>query len=98
MFLGIKKENIRVFDLHGLVYKDRPQMDKYLMNVACDTKDMNSIKDALKGADILLGLSAGNLVKPEWLEGMNKDPLVMALANPTPEIDPALAIKTRPDA
>jgi len=73
-------------------------MDKYLLNVACETKDKQSIQDALKGADVLLGLSAGNLVKAEWLVGMNADPLIMALANPTPEIDPALAIKTRPDA
>jgi len=59
---------------------------------------VGSIKEALKDTDILLGLSAGNLVKQDWLLDMRPSPLIMALANPTPEIDPALAISVRPDA
>ena len=96
-FMGLKRDNIFIFDKEGLVTKKRKGMDHKKALYAKDIPE-SSMAEMLNGADVFLGLSAGNLLKPEWLSGMNKNPLIMALANPTPEIDPALAKNARPDA
>ena len=96
--LGLPRENITVTDIDGVVYKGRTaSMDPYKARYAQDTP-MRTLAEAIVGADIFLGLSAPNVLKPEMLLTMAADPLVLALANPVGEIDPELARATRPDA
>ncbi len=96
--LGLKRENVIVTDKEGVVYKGRKEhMDDYKAKFAIDT-DARTLGEVIAGADIFLGLSAGNVLKPEMLTQMADKPIVFALANPTPEIDPGLARETRPDA
>lgn len=93
--LGVKKEHILMFDSKGLIAANRENLDKRKAQFANGEK--MSLTDALKGADVFLGLSKGGIVSPEMLEGMAPRPIVFALANPTPEIDYPTAIKTRED-
>ncbi len=96
--LGAKRENIVVCDIEGVVYKGRETlMDRWKAVYAQDTS-ARTLAEVIGGADIFVGLSAGGVLKPEMLERMAGDPLVMALANPTPEIMPELALEARPDA
>ena len=96
--LGAKRENITVCDIEGVVYKGREKlMDRWKAVYAQETA-ARTLADAIAGADIFLGLSAGGVLKPEMVKAMARDPLVMALANPTPEIMPELAMEARPDA
>jgi malate dehydrogenase (oxaloacetate-decarboxylating)(NADP+) len=96
--LGAKRENIVVCDIEGVVYKGRETlMDRWKAVYAQETS-ARTLDDVIAGADIFLGLSAGGVLKPEMLKRMAPDPLVMALANPTPEIMPELALEARPDA
>ena len=96
--LGLKRENITVTDILGVVYTGRrEEMDPYKLRYAIDT-EARTLPEVLAGADIFLGLSAAGVLKPEWLEKMAERPLIMALANPVPEIMPDLAKKVRPDA
>ena len=95
--LGAKRENITVCDIEGVVYKGREKlMDRWKAVYARETS-ARTLADAIPGADIFLGLSAGGVLKPEMLKLMASNPLVMALANPTPEIMPELALEARPD-
>ena len=96
--LGLPKENIIVCDRTGVVYKGRNEgMDPDKEKYAVDTK-LRTLTEAIKDANIFLGLSAAGALKPEMLAGMAKDPLILALANPVPEIMPDEALKVRPDA
>ena len=96
--LGIKRENIWVTDIVGVVYEGREeQMDPWKAAYAQKT-DARSLNDVIEGADIFLGLSAGGVLKPDMVARMADKPLVMALANPTPEIMPDEAKAVRPDA
>src|SRR5277367_1443247 len=96
--LGARRQNIVVCDIDGVVYKGRATlMDRWKAVYAQDTP-ARTLAEVIKDADIFLGLSAGGVLKPEMLIGMARDPLVMALANPNPEIMPELALETRPDA
>lgn len=96
--VGVLKENIMVTDREGVIYTGRKDgMDPYKARFARDTK-CRDLKDALKGVDVFLGLSAAGILKPDLLASMNERPLVLALANPTPEIMPELAQQARPDA
>lgn len=96
--LGLKKENITISDIKGVVYLGRTElMDDYKSRFAQDTA-ARSLGETLAGADIFLGLSAGGVLKPEFLRSMAPNPIVMALANPEPEIRPELAKAERPDA
>ena len=89
--LGAKRENIVVCDIEGVVYKGRKKlMDRWKAVYAQETS-ARTLADVIAGADIFLGLSAAGVLKPDMLERMARDPLVMALANPTPEIMPELA-------
>src|SRR5271170_1400596 len=95
--LGVRRENIFVCDLEGVVYKGREKlMDRWKAVYAQETS-ARTLADVIAGADIFLGLSAGGVLKPDMLKVMAPDPLVMALANPTPEIMPELALEARPD-
>jgi len=95
--LGAKKENIVMLDSNGVIRKDRDNLDptKALFATA---KDINTLEEAMQGADVFLGLSKGNIVSKEMLQSMGPKPIVFALANPDPEISYADAVEARPDA
>ena len=95
--MGLRPENVTLTDIKGVVTKNRPDM---LPNMARYARDTNatSLHDALPGADIFMGLSAPRVLKPEWLSLLADKPLILALANPDPEIDPDLVTAARPDA
>ena len=96
--LGAKTENIFVTDVVGVVYKGRTElMDRWKDPYAKDT-NARTLADVIGGADVFLGLSAGGVLKPEMVTAMAERPLIMALANPDPEIEPELAFAARPDA
>jgi malate dehydrogenase (oxaloacetate-decarboxylating)(NADP+) len=96
--LGIKQENIWVADIAGVVWQGRKEeMDENKARYAQKT-DARKLGDIIAGADIFLGLSAARVLKPELLKQMAKQPLILALANPEPEIMPDLAKAARPDA
>ena len=96
--LGIRRDNIIVCDREGVVYKGRgADLDTYKESWAVETS-ARTLGDAIDGADIFLGVSAGGVLKPEMVEKMAPDPLILALANPTPEIMPEEAKAVRPDA
>jgi malate dehydrogenase (oxaloacetate-decarboxylating)(NADP+) len=95
--MGLRPENVTLTDIKGVVTKNRPDM---LPNMARYARDTNAttLHDALPGTDIFMGLSAPRVLKPEWLPLLAEKPLILALANPEPEIDPDLVIAARPDA
>ena len=96
--LGAKRENIFVSDLEGVVYKGRPKlMDRWKDVYAQDTK-ARKLGDIIDGADVFLGVSAGGVLQPDMVKRMADRPLIMALANPNPEIMPEEAMAVRPDA
>ncbi|RQG99880.1 NADP-dependent malic enzyme [Paraburkholderia dinghuensis] len=96
--LGLSLGNIVVTDLAGVVYKGRTElMDPDKERFARET-DARTLAEVIEGADIFLGLSAGGVLKPEMVKQMAAKPLILALANPTPEILPELALEVRPDA
>lgn len=93
--LGVK--NLVMFDSKGAITEDRTDLNALKREFACK-EHYNSYKDALNGADVMLGLSKGDLLKAEDIMGMNESPLIFALSNPTPEIMPDVVKKARPDA
>ncbi len=96
--LGVRIENIWVTDIEGLVYEGRTVlMDPVKARYAKKT-DKRTLAEVIEGADIFLGLSAGGVLKPEMVEKMAPEPLILALANPVPEILPEEARRVRPDA
>ena len=96
--LGVRVENIWVTDLEGLVYEGRMKlMDPIKARYAKKT-DQRTLAEAIEGADIFLGLSAGGVLKPEMVAKMAAEPLILALANPTPEILPEEVRTVRNDA
>jgi len=95
--LGVKKENMLVFDKDGIVNIDRTDLDPIRMEFATSRKDIATLSQAMKDADVFLGLSAGNIVSAEMIQSMAKNPIVFALANPDPEIAYDIAIKSRKD-
>ncbi len=96
--LGMPVKNIIVCDRNGVIYKGRNEgMDSMKEVYASDTKH-RTVQDALKHADIFLGLSGPNVLNGEDINKMAKSPLILALANPTPEILPEDAQESRPDA
>ena len=96
--MGLPVDNITLTDIKGVVYKDRgddmaPNMARYARKT-----DARTLGEVLAGADVFLGLSAPNVLKAEWLAQMANKPLILALANPDPEIMPEVAKAARPDA
>jgi malate dehydrogenase (oxaloacetate-decarboxylating)(NADP+) len=96
VLLGVKPENIIMFDKEGVLSSDRTDLSDLQKRYSHGSKN-TTLKEALLGADVFLGLSAGNILSPDMLLGMAKDPIVFAMANPIPEIDYDLAISTRKD-
>ncbi|MDJ0612766.1 MAG: NADP-dependent malic enzyme [Rhizobiaceae bacterium] len=96
--MGAKKENIWVSDSKGVVWNGRNEsMDPYKEVYAQDT-ELRKLEELMPKADVFIGLSAAGVLKPEMLAEMAENPIIMALANPTPEIMPELAREARPDA
>jgi malate dehydrogenase (oxaloacetate-decarboxylating)(NADP+) len=96
--LGVKVENIWVTDIEGLVYEGRTQlMDPIKARYAKKT-DQRTLAEAIEGADVFLGLSAGGVLKQDMVKKMAARPIIMALANPTPEILPEQVKAVRDDA
>jgi malate dehydrogenase (oxaloacetate-decarboxylating)(NADP+) len=96
--LGMNLHNIFVTDLAGVVYQGRTElMDPDKVRYARDT-GARTLGDVIGDVDVFLGLSAGNVLKADMVHKMAQRPLIMALANPTPEIQPELALQVRPDA
>ena len=96
--MGLRRENVTVCDIKGVVYEGRTElMDPWKAKYARATNE-RTLEEALPGADIFLGLSAPRVLKPEWLHLLAPRPLVLALANPEPEILPEAVRAARPDA
>ena len=96
--IGVKREHITVCDSKGVIYVGREENMEPTKAKYAQKTEARTLKDALVGADVFLGLSAAGALKAEWLPPMNENPLIFALANPTPEIMPEEARKVRPDA
>ena len=95
--LGLKREHILVCDSKGVIHNGRTGLDEDKARYSRDTT-ARTLGDAVDGADIFLGLSAGGLLKPEMVVNMAPHPIILAMANPTPEIMPEEALAVRPDA
>ena len=95
--LGLDPENVLVVDRHGVIYQGREEnLDPYKAQWARKT-EARGLGDAMKGADIFIGLSAADVVSADMVKSMAEGPILMALANPNPEIKPELAREARPD-
>src|SRR5579859_2215332 len=94
--LGVKPEHILAFDREGVLYTGRDHLDPDKQRYARDTH-ARTLAEIVAGADIFLGLSAGGILKPEMVATMAKQPIILALANPNPEILPEDAKQVRPD-
>ena len=94
--LGVKNENVYMFDSKGLIHQDRNDLDKHKRNFIQKCDDI-SLEKAFENADVFLGLSKGGVVNEKMIKSMAKNPIVFALANPDPEIEYDLAMKTRKD-
>lgn len=96
--LGARRENIIMCDSQGVIYKGRTAgMNKYKEYFAAET-EARTLTEALKGADVFVGLSVAGALTPEMLKDMAKEPIIFAMANPEPEITPDKARAARPDA
>ena len=95
--LGVRRENITLVDTKGVVHAGRTDLNKYKQAFAKKT-DARTLADAMKGADVFVGLSVAGIVSKEMVAAMGRRPIVFALANPTPEIMPDEAKAARPDA
>lgn len=96
--MGVNRENIWMCDIAGLVYRGR--QEEMFTEKAClaNGNQPASLADTLEGADVFIGLSAGNIVSPEMIKRMGRDPIIFAMANPDPEISFDDAMAARPDA
>ena len=94
--LGVKPEHVIMCDSKGVIHTERDKLTPEKQEFARDTK-LRTLAEAMKGSDCFIGCSVGNVVTPEMLLSMNRDPIVFAMANPTPEIDYPLAVQTRRD-
>lgn len=95
--LGLKKENILVCDSKGVIHTGRDDLDGRKADYARQT-EKRTLADAVENADIFLGVSAGGVLSSDMVKTMADQPIIMALANPTPEIMPEVALSARPDA
>jgi malate dehydrogenase (oxaloacetate-decarboxylating)(NADP+) len=95
---GVKRECIMLVDTKGVVYKGRTVgMNQYKERLAVEDKGHRTLADALEGADVFYGLSVANVLTPEMVKSMAQDPIIFAMANPDPEINPDLAKEARKD-
>ena len=97
-FVGIPHDNVFMCDQNGVIFKGRQLgVNEWKLKHAVDTS-ARDLKDAVKGADIFIGLSVRDVLSREMLLSMNKEPIIFALANPNPEVNPEFAREVRPDA
>ncbi len=94
--LGVKPKNITMLDSRGVLHKDRTDLNPIKQQFVTD-RDVHTLEEAIKGADMFLGLSVAGVLKKEYLISMAKNPIVFALANPNPEINYPDAMSTRDD-
>ncbi|MBV8909072.1 MAG: NADP-dependent malic enzyme, partial [Sphingomonas sp.] len=95
--MGVRGDNVIMCDRKGVIYKGRTDLDQWKSAHAVET-DRRDLAQALKGADVFLGLSAANVVSKDMVKSMAKEPIIFAMANPDPEITPPDAKAARPDA
>ncbi|MBC2653410.1 NADP-dependent malic enzyme [Novosphingobium flavum] len=96
--MGVRHDNVIMCDRQGVIYRGRQEgMDQWKSAHAVDTP-VRTLEEAVIGADIFLGLSAADALKPEWVKKMAPQPIIFAMANPDPEITPPAAKAVRPDA
>ncbi|AER40459.1 MAG: malate dehydrogenase [Flavobacteriales bacterium] len=95
--LGVKPENIIMFDSKGLLHVSRKDLNKEKKEFAINTSFIQNLEESIKDSDVFIGLSIGGILTPDMLRSMSKNPIVFAMANPDPEIDYNLAVKVRPD-
>ena len=95
--LGARKENIVMLDSKGVIRADRADLNAQKREFATSRTDITTLEEAVKGADVFLGLSKGNVLSQDMVRSMAKDPIVFALANPVPEITYEEAMASRPD-
>ena len=95
--LGVKKENIIMLDSKGVITSDRPNLTPQKKLFATDRRDVHNLAEAIKGADVFVGLSKGNILTQDMIRSMAEKPIVFALANPVPEISYEDAMASRPD-
>ncbi len=96
--LGMRRENAVLVDSKGVIHKGRTDLNRQKQKFAIPDDGRRTLADAMRGADMFMGLSVAGTVKPEWLTGMAERPIIFALANPDPEISYPDAIAARPDA
>ncbi|MDD6896548.1 MAG: NADP-dependent malic enzyme [Prevotellaceae bacterium] len=97
MALGAKRENIVMLDSKGVITSDRPNLTEQKKLFATDRRDVHTLEEAVKGADVFVGLSKGNVLTKDMIRSMADQPIVFALANPVPEISYEDAMDSRPD-
>ena len=95
--VGVRKENIIMLDSKGVIHKGRTDLDQYKSFFASENTTINSLDEAIKGADVFVGLSKGNILSQEMVRSMAENCIVFALANPTPEISYEDAMAARKD-
>lgn len=95
--LGAKRENIVMLDSRGVIYSGREKVNEMKKEFATSRTDIHTLEEAIKGADVFLGLSKGNILSKDMVRSMNENPIVFALANPVPEISYEDAKDSRPD-
>ena len=94
---GVPKENITMIDRKGVIFKGRENLNQWKSTHAIETNN-RSLEDAIKGADVFLGLSAKGILSKEMVKKMAKNPIIFACANPDPEITPEEVQEVRKDA
>ena len=97
MAIGAQKENILMLDSKGVITSDRENLNEQKKFFATDRRDVNTLEEAVNGADVFVGLSKGNVLSQDMVKSMAKDPIIFALANPVPEISYEDAMEARPD-
>lgn len=95
--VGVKKENITMLDSKGVIHKGRKDLDQYKTFFASENTSINTLDEAIKGADVFVGLSKGNILSQDMVRSMAPNCIVFALANPTPEISYEDALASRND-
>jgi malate dehydrogenase (oxaloacetate-decarboxylating)(NADP+) len=95
--LGARKENIVMLDSKGVITSDREKLTPQKALFATDRRDVHTLEEAIKGADVFVGLSKGNVLSQDMVRSMAANPIVFALANPVPEISYEDAVASRPD-
>lgn len=95
--LGVKVENVVMLDSKGVITTDRPNLTEQKKLFATDRRDVRTLEEAIRGADVFVGLSKGNILTQDMVRSMADSPIVFALANPIPEISYEDAVASRPD-